>query len=101
MSLNLKSLDHDFSVTFHSQIFPQIDSRGESIDKKISRLDAELKKYSDQMKKMRNGPAKGSHSMYFFLLFSCLDFDQWFPQLNHYWSCDHFSALYNKVHFLR
>ncbi|XP_045207180.1 charged multivesicular body protein 5-like isoform X1 [Mercenaria mercenaria] len=37
-----------------------IDSRGESIDKKIARLDAELKKYKDQMAKMRNGPAKNS-----------------------------------------
>ena len=36
----------------------QIDSRGESIDKKIARLDAELKKYKDQMAKMRNGPSK-------------------------------------------
>lgn len=38
--------------------FSQIDSRGESIDKKIARLDAELKKYKDQMAKMRNGPSK-------------------------------------------
>ena len=38
--------------------FIQIDSRGESIDKKIARLDGELKKYKDQMKKMRDGPAK-------------------------------------------
>lgn len=37
---------------------PQIDSRGESIDKKIDRLEGELKKYKDQMKKMREGPAK-------------------------------------------
>ncbi|XP_060592127.1 charged multivesicular body protein 5-like isoform X2 [Ruditapes philippinarum] len=37
-----------------------IDSRGESIDKKIARLDAELKKYKDQMAKMRNGPAKNT-----------------------------------------
>ncbi|KAG8181740.1 hypothetical protein JTE90_028278 [Oedothorax gibbosus] len=35
-----------------------VDSRAESIDKKISRLDAELVKYKDQMKKMREGPAK-------------------------------------------
>lgn len=35
-----------------------IDSRGESMDKKIARLDADLKKYKDQMKKMREGPAK-------------------------------------------
>lgn len=37
-----------------------IDSRGESIDKKINRLDQELVKYKDQMKKMRNGPAKNA-----------------------------------------
>lgn len=35
-----------------------MDSRAESIDKKIARLDAELVKYKDQMKKMREGPAK-------------------------------------------
>ncbi|KAL4624690.1 charged multivesicular body protein 5 [Arapaima gigas] len=35
-----------------------LDARGESIDKKIARLDAELVKYKDQMKKMRDGPAK-------------------------------------------
>jgi len=35
-----------------------VDSRGESIDKKIGRLDAELGKYKEQMKKMREGPAK-------------------------------------------
>lgn len=38
--------------------FIQIDSRGESVDKKISRLDQELAKYKDQMKKMRDGPSK-------------------------------------------
>ena len=38
----------------------QVDSRAESIDKKISRLDAELVKYKDQIKKMREGPAKVS-----------------------------------------
>lgn len=36
----------------------QVDSRGESIDKKISRLDLELNKYKEQMKKMREGPGK-------------------------------------------
>ena len=35
-----------------------VDSRAESIDKKISRLDAELRKYKDQMSKMREGPGK-------------------------------------------
>lgn len=37
-----------------------IDSRGESVDKKIARLDQELAKYSEQMKKMREGPAKNA-----------------------------------------
>lgn len=36
----------------------QVDSRAESVDKKIARLDAELMKYKDQMKKMRDGPSK-------------------------------------------
>ena len=35
-----------------------VDSRAESIEKKISKLDLELKKYKDQMGKMRNGPSK-------------------------------------------
>ncbi|XP_058500405.1 charged multivesicular body protein 5 [Solea solea] len=35
-----------------------VDNRTESIDKKIARLDAELVKYKDQMKKMRDGPSK-------------------------------------------
>eukprot|EP01136_Pigoraptor_vietnamica_P039080 Opistho-1_new@109258 len=34
------------------------DARGESIEKKIAKLDAELKKYKDQMAKMREGPGK-------------------------------------------
>lgn len=41
-------------------VYFQVDSRAESIDKKISRLDAELAKYKDQMKKMRDGPSKVS-----------------------------------------
>ncbi|XP_077365702.1 charged multivesicular body protein 5 [Festucalex cinctus] len=35
-----------------------VDARSESVDKKIARLDAELIKYKDQMKKMRDGPSK-------------------------------------------
>ncbi|EFO16517.1 hypothetical protein LOAG_11989 [Loa loa] len=35
-----------------------VDSRTESIEKKIARLDGELVKYKDQMKKMREGPGK-------------------------------------------
>jgi len=37
-----------------------VDTRVESIDKKIARIDAELMKYKDQMKKMRDGPSKVS-----------------------------------------
>jgi charged multivesicular body protein 5 len=37
-----------------------VDSRAESVDKKIARLDVELKKYKDQMAKMREGPAKNA-----------------------------------------
>ncbi|XP_071443912.1 charged multivesicular body protein 5 [Hetaerina americana] len=43
-----------------TDVIAGVDSRAESIDKKIARLDAELKKYKDQMKKMREGPAKNS-----------------------------------------
>lgn len=35
-----------------------LESRGDSVDKKISKLDAELMKYREQMKKMREGPSK-------------------------------------------
>nr|ACO07748.1 Charged multivesicular body protein 5 [Oncorhynchus mykiss] len=35
-----------------------VDSRAESVDKKIARLDVELVKYKDQMRKMRDGPSK-------------------------------------------
>lgn len=38
----------------------QVDSRADSAEKKIARLDAELKKYKDQMVKMRDGPAKNA-----------------------------------------
>ncbi len=38
----------------------QVDSRAESVDKKVARLDGELKKYKDQMAKMRDGPAKNA-----------------------------------------
>ncbi|XP_046737903.1 charged multivesicular body protein 5 [Diprion similis] len=37
-----------------------VDSRADSAEKKIARLDAELKKYKDQMAKMREGPAKNA-----------------------------------------
>lgn len=35
-----------------------VDSRADSIEKKIARLDGELVKYKDQIRKMREGPGK-------------------------------------------
>jgi len=35
-----------------------LDRRGDSVEKKIQKLDVELKKYQEQMKKMRDGPSK-------------------------------------------
>ena len=35
-----------------------MDSRTDGIEKKIGKLDSELVKYKEQMKKMREGPAK-------------------------------------------
>ncbi|XP_053214743.1 charged multivesicular body protein 5-like [Panonychus citri] len=43
-----------------SDCIANVDSRADSIDKKIAKLDAELVKYKDQMKKMRPGAAKQS-----------------------------------------
>lgn len=43
-----------------SDCIANVDSRAESIEKKIGRLDGELKKYKDQMSKMREGPAKNA-----------------------------------------
>jgi charged multivesicular body protein 5 len=40
--------------------FPKVDQRAENIDGKIKTLDAELRKYKDQMAKMREGPAKNA-----------------------------------------
>lgn len=37
-----------------------MDSRADSAEKKIAKLDAELKKYKDQMVKMRDGPSKNA-----------------------------------------
>uniref|UniRef100_A0A3P9PPP4 Charged multivesicular body protein 5 n=1 Tax=Poecilia reticulata TaxID=8081 RepID=A0A3P9PPP4_POERE len=41
-----------------SECISTVDARSESIEKKIGRLDAELLKYKDQLKKMRDGPSK-------------------------------------------
>uniref|UniRef100_A0A3Q1H1N1 Charged multivesicular body protein 5 n=1 Tax=Acanthochromis polyacanthus TaxID=80966 RepID=A0A3Q1H1N1_9TELE len=50
-----------------SDCIGNVDARSESIEKKISRLDAELMKYKDQMKKMRDGPSKNFLNKLLFL----------------------------------
>jgi charged multivesicular body protein 5 len=37
-----------------------VDTKADSIEGKITKLDGELKKYKDQMAKMREGPAKNA-----------------------------------------
>ncbi|XP_062849151.1 charged multivesicular body protein 5 [Trichomycterus rosablanca] len=41
-----------------SECISNVDGRAEVIEKKIARIDSELIKYKEQMKKMREGPAK-------------------------------------------
>jgi len=43
-----------------SDCVANVDSRAESVDKKVARLDSELNKYKQQMSKMRDGPAKNA-----------------------------------------
>ena len=46
--------------THYNYILIQVDSRAESVEKKVQRIDGELKKLKEQMSKMRDGPAKNS-----------------------------------------
>uniref|UniRef100_A0A1B6CQK7 Charged multivesicular body protein 5 n=1 Tax=Clastoptera arizonana TaxID=38151 RepID=A0A1B6CQK7_9HEMI len=43
-----------------NDVIQGVDSRADNVEKKVARLDAELKKYKDQMAKMREGPAKNN-----------------------------------------
>uniref|UniRef100_A0A1B6EWS0 Charged multivesicular body protein 5 n=1 Tax=Cuerna arida TaxID=1464854 RepID=A0A1B6EWS0_9HEMI len=43
-----------------TDVIKGVDNRADSIEGKIAKLDVELKKYKDQMVKMREGPAKNS-----------------------------------------
>lgn len=38
----------------------QVDTRAEGIEQKVAKLDAELRKYKEQMSKMREGPGKNA-----------------------------------------
>lgn len=40
--------------------FLQVDSRADNIEQKVQKLETELRKYKDQMAKMREGPAKNN-----------------------------------------
>lgn len=37
-----------------------MDSRADNIEQKVTKLESELRKYKDQMNKMREGPAKNA-----------------------------------------
>ena len=51
-----------FETTYSNSLFTflKVDSRAESVDKKVARIDGELQKYKQQMAKMKNGPAKNA-----------------------------------------
>lgn len=43
-----------------NDIIGGVDAKADNVEGKINKLDAELKKYKDQMAKMREGPAKNA-----------------------------------------
>ncbi|XP_015127407.1 charged multivesicular body protein 5 [Diachasma alloeum] len=43
-----------------TDVIAGVDGRADTAEKKVQRLDAELKKYKDQLAKMRDGPAKNA-----------------------------------------
>lgn len=43
-----------------NEVIKGVDGRAETVEKKVQRLEGELKKYKDQMAKMREGPAKNN-----------------------------------------
>lgn len=46
------------SIVTNTEIFFQINKRGETVDEKIKKLDTELARYKEQIKKTRPGPAQ-------------------------------------------
>jgi hypothetical protein len=56
----MSQIEHQARSVTKVTLFFQIDSRAESVDKKIARLDGELSKYKQQMSKMRDGPGKNA-----------------------------------------
>ena len=66
---NMSDMITKVSESYHSTshiplsmliVISKVDERGDNIEKKIAKLDLELKKYKDQMAKMREGPAKNT-----------------------------------------
>lgn len=55
MIAKLELLPYNFS---HASL--QVDARAENIEQKVAKLDAELRKYKEQMAKMREGPSKNA-----------------------------------------
>lgn len=53
-------LDDDSFLIWWNLTLLQVDGRADNIEQKCQKLDAELRKYKDQMAKMREGPAKNS-----------------------------------------
>ena len=51
-----------------------MDKRSESVDSKIQKLDKELMRYTEQMKKMKPGPAKESVNRDLRALLNMIDF---------------------------
>lgn len=48
------------SIYYYGTYPLKVDSRASSIEEKVTKLDNELRKYREQMSKMREGPAKNS-----------------------------------------
>ncbi|GMP92992.1 hypothetical protein CsSME_00043005 [Camellia sinensis var. sinensis] len=52
------SLSFDLRLTLYENPRPRINKRSETVDEKIKKLDAELARYEEQIKKTRPGPAQ-------------------------------------------
>ncbi|THG18875.1 hypothetical protein TEA_017592 [Camellia sinensis var. sinensis] len=52
------SLSFDLRLTLYENPRSRINKRGETVDEKIKKLDAELARYEEQIKKTRPGPAQ-------------------------------------------
>ena len=58
--VDLNRFNEESWIKFIFTTIVQVDTRAEGIEKKIQTLDNELRKYKDQMAKMREGPSKNA-----------------------------------------